>query len=129
MSLIECYHMANRVALRIKRDVDQALGRDSADNDKHRVLVTFHGCKNSQWAPMRFEIQASHGYYGSSSGYSNSSPELGTFLAIAIEEHHVALLDRAAALATEAAETARQLATDEAREVLSATAGEPEGRT
>lgn len=124
MSKIEKYKSKLSVARRINQDVVEALGEDSPRNDKHRILVNFLRCANEAWSPMLFSIHASHGYYGSSSGYSNTSDELGRYLARAISEQKVKLFRRAAELAGQDAECARIDAEEEARMVLEETATE-----
>lgn len=122
MTKIEKYNQAKFIANTIQRNVAQILGRDSPQNDKHRFTVTFTGLANSDWSPMQFQIRASHGYYGSSSGYSNSSDELGMYLARSMQRHAVAILEFASKLADDDAEVARKAAEDEAKAVLQSTA-------
>lgn len=97
------------------------LGRDTPSNDKHTFQVTFTGCARESWQPMNFRILTSYGYYGSSSGYSSSSDDMGRYLAAAIGKHAAMLLDEAVMMAYADAETARQTAEAEARAVLEAT--------
>jgi hypothetical protein len=118
MTKIEAYKSAKAVSDRISRDVSCALGRDDPRNDKHRVSVRFSHVMQETWSPMCFQIEASHGYYGSSSGTSDTSKELGEYLAKAIQAHAAMLMDHAAGLAAEDAEKARKAAESEAREVL-----------
>jgi hypothetical protein len=124
MSKIEEFKKAKGISERVKRAVECTLGRDDpARNDKHHVSVHFAGLNlSAPFQPMQFSIDCSYGYYGSSSGYAASSPELGAYLARAIEMHSTTLLDCAAGLAAKDAETARKAAEDEARNVLQETA-------
>jgi hypothetical protein len=121
MTKIEEYKAAKRIADSIARDVACTLGRDSPRNDKHHLYVKFSHLIGGDWSPMCFQIEAHYGYYGSSSGYSATSEELGKYLAKAIYDHRSTLLDHAAKLAAEDAEKARKAAEEEAREVLQAT--------
>ena len=118
MSKIEKYKEAKRIAKNIMRDVSQCLGTDNHNNDKARIYVKFCGLANEDWTPMKFTIHASHGYYGSSSAYSDASNELGEFLALAITEQSKSLFERAVQIAEEDAESARIAAIKEAEEVL-----------
>jgi len=122
MTKIEKYQQAKTTASNVARNVAQILGRDTTQNDKHQFTVTFTGLGQGDWSPMQFQIRASHGYYGSSSGYSNSSDYLGQYLAQAIQRHAVALLEFASKLADDDAEKARKDAEDEAKAVLQVTA-------
>ena len=122
MTKIEAFKQAKFIADKIKRAVDCILCRNSPQNDKGHMTVHFTGLAPGDWSPMQFQVHASHGYYGSSSGYSDTSDELGQYFAKAIEAHRVTLLDFAAKLAADDAEKARKAAEDEARAVLTETA-------
>lgn len=124
MSKIDEYKKAKGIYERVKRAVECTLGRDDpARNDKHSVSVNFAGLsQNMSFQPMQFSIHCSYGYYGSSSGYSATSQELGAYLARAIEAHKITLLDHAVGLAADEAERARRAAEDEAKAVLRETA-------
>jgi hypothetical protein len=122
MTKIEKFQQAKATAHHIRNDVAQILGRDSPQNDKHSFDVKFTGLASESWNPMLFQIHVSHGYYGSSSGYSNSSDHLGKYLAASIQRHASALLEFASKLADDDAEKARKEAEDEAKAVLQTTA-------
>ena len=122
MTKIEEFKQAKHVAEKIARDVAYTLGRDSPRNDKATFSVSYGGLAREQWTPMQFRIECAYGYYGSSSGYSATSDELGRYLAAAIQKHGPSLLDYAAKMAAEDAEKARKAAEDEARTVLTETA-------
>ena len=118
MTKIEEYKEAKAVALAVARATQLCLGRDGPRNDKHSFRCTFSQMISQQWSPMGFQIEASYGYYGSSSGYTVTSTELGRYLARAISLHAATLIDCACKLAADDAETARKAAEDEARSVL-----------
>jgi hypothetical protein len=122
LTKLEAYQIAKRIAEKIKLDGDRILKRDDTRNDKGHMSVSFTGLASGDWSDMQFRIHASYGYYGSSSGYSATSKELGGYFAKAIEAHAAMLLDHAAKLAAIDAGTARKAAEDEAREVLKETA-------
>lgn len=121
MTKIEQYIAAKATASRIEKSAAVSLGRDSPNNDKHEFSCSFIGLANESWQPMKFSVHCSYGYYGSSSGYSASSDDLGRYLARAIEQCAATLLDCAVAMAKADAETVRLAAESEAREVLAAT--------
>lgn len=118
MTKIETFTKSRAAALRIANNVSCALGKNSTNNDKHHISVKFCGMVNSNWSPMKFQIEARHGYYGSSSGYSDTGEDLGRFLAKAMNEYKEKIFVRAAELADEEAETYRLLAVEEANSVL-----------
>lgn len=121
MTKIEEFKRAKFVADRLRSAVDKILCRDTPQNDKGHMTVTFTGLSKADWSPMQFQIHASHGYYGSSSGYSDTSVELGQYFAKAIEQHRAVLLDYVVKLAATDAEAARKAAEDEAKAVLQET--------
>lgn len=122
MSKIDVYKEAKARAENISYNVERALGRDRSDNDKHRATCGFVKLVNDTWAPMLLSVDMSYGYYGSSSGYSATSENLGKYLAKAITKNLPALLDQAVAFAKADAEVARKAAEEEARSVLKETA-------
>ncbi len=122
MSKIEEFHQALNTASRIAEAVCRSLGRDRSDNDKHTARCQFRKIENDTWTPMLLAVDMSYGYYGSSSGYSATSKEMGEYLAKAINKHMATLLDDAAAMAKADAEKARKAAEDEAKAVLEQTA-------
>ena len=118
MTKIEEYNKAKSVAAQVASAVEHCLGRDGPRNDKHTFRCSFSHIINQQWTPMCFQIEASYGYYGSSSGYTVTSEELGRYLAKAINLHAATILDCATKLAADDAEKARKAAEDEAKAVL-----------
>lgn len=121
MTKIEAYKEAKRIAKSVKSSTNLCLGRDTPNNDKHTFRCYFTGMANESWQPMKLQIHCSYGYYGSSSGYSATSEELGGYLARAIKAHSGLLLDYAAHLAEADCEKLRLAAEAEAREVLGET--------
>lgn len=122
MSKIEEFNKAKAIAGKVADSVAKCLGRDSPDNDKHTARASFCKVTDAPFSPMMFSIDCSYGYYGSSSGYSATSSELGKYLAVAINSRIMELLDDAAALARADADRARVAAQEEARSVLEETA-------
>ena len=119
---IENYNHAKWVAQKVASAVNVALGRDGPSNDKHSARASFGKLSNAPFAPMGIWVDMAYGYYGSSSGYSATSDEMGRYLVKAINKHMTLLLDEAVAFAAEDAELARKEAEDEARSVLRETA-------
>lgn len=122
MSKIKEFQMARAAAEKVARHVNYALGRDSHDNDKHLARCHYTGLANQSFTPMGFLVELEYGYYGSSSGYSATSDDMGRYLAKAINANMTMLLDTAAKLAAADVEVARKAAEDEARAVLEVTA-------
>ena len=129
MTKIEEFKKAKGVSLSVATAVLHTLGRDSTRNDKHSFGCRFNGIENATWSPMTFSVECSYGYYGSSSGYSCTSVELGGYLAKAITAHAAILLDAAAKYAAEDAEKCRKAAEKEAHEVLQAIPAAEQGHT
>lgn len=128
MTKIETFQKAKQVAADIVRARDHAFAVNQPQNDKASVRFSFTKMVPTDWSPMAFECHASYGWYDSSSGYSVTSPELGQYLARAMQAHARTLFDYAVKLAEADAEAARKAAADEARAVLGETqveAGEP----
>jgi hypothetical protein len=118
MSRIAEYQRLRAVAKRLREDVTKALGKDNPSNDKHRATMRFVQVTQHQFSPLEFHFDMSCGYYGDSSCRSLTSKEIGAYLATAINERAIELLDRAVALADRDAEKARKAAEEEARSVL-----------
>lgn len=122
MSKIEAFKIATNLAGRIAGDVSRSLGRDSPSNDKHTAVCRFAGISNNSFSPILLSVDLSYGYYGSSSGYSATSEELGRYLAAAITKRMSSLLDECVDAAKVDAEKARKDAEAEAQAVLAETA-------
>lgn len=120
MSKIEEYQKAKQIAKSVQNSVVKCLGKDSPTNDKHEVRCQFSALGNMDWSPMLFRIYASHGYFGCSSCYSDTSEALGKYLAKAINKNLCMLLLQSVEFAKEDMLHAREAAEDEAREVLEA---------
>jgi hypothetical protein len=118
MSKIEEFNKAKNVADRVADSVAKCLGLDRTDNDKHIARAIFCKITSDPFSPMMLLIDCSYGYYGSSSGYSATSPELGKYLVAAINSRIKELLDDAAGLARADAHRARIAAQEEAKYVL-----------
>lgn len=118
MAKIDDFNKAKNVADRIAGQVAKCLGRDSSDNDKRTARASFCKLADAPFSPMMFMVDCSYGYYGSSSGYSATSADLGKFLAAAINNRMTELLDEAVILARADAEKARVAAQEEAKSIL-----------
>ena len=122
MSSIEFYKQKQMVADRLKKARDLSFGLDDTRNDKAQFSIGYDGLEG-EWQEMKFTIHASHGYYGSSSAYSDTSKELGEYLAEAFNEPDVLrkICDRAVELAQISANKAKAFAKEEAEKVLQET--------
>lgn len=120
MSKIEVYKQRLSIYQKLERDVYLALGRDGPNNDKHYARASYAGLAGASFSPINIMIDLHHGYYGNSSAYSNTSEELGRYLARAITRNMSNLLDEAVALAKADADEACRSAVKEAQEVLDA---------
>lgn len=118
MSRIEDYHRANQTATYLREVYLKSTGQDSPQNDKHRIECKFLELAKTDWHPALLSFHASHGYYGSSSCYSDMSESVGRYVAQAITEMGATIMRRAAELADKDAERTRKTAEDEARAVL-----------
>lgn len=128
MSKIEIYKEKTAIAKRIKSHYLNAAGlkivdgketRDS-NNDKHRIMFHFDGLLEN-WGEIKLRLHLSHGYYGSSSGYSDTCKDTGKYVAIVLNGMGQMILERAVELAKADAEQARLDAEQEARMVLQQT--------
>ncbi|MGI9485443.1 MAG: hypothetical protein ACR2RF_06085 [Geminicoccaceae bacterium] len=122
MAKIEGFQAAKATADKIRRARDYVFGLDRTDNDKHRFSASFSKLSNSSFAPIVLLVDAHHGYYGNSSAYSDTSQELGRYVAAAFNQHRRLIADTAVELAEADAEKARLAAEEEARAVLGETA-------
>ena len=111
-------HRIPHPASRIAKAVHLALGRDGSDNDKHYASAQYMGLANDSFNPIILHVNLHHGYYGNSSAYSDTSEELGHYLACAINANMAKLLDEAVKLAAHDAEQAHLNAVDEAQSIL-----------
>ena len=121
---IDAYRRVAAIRDKIRKAVSCILGRDDPRNDKHTFRCSFSRLANQDWSPIIIEIYCSHGYYGSSSGYSDTSEELGKYMAKAINTSSVALLNLCVDYAEKDAQAAKDAAKKEAEDVLKETSGE-----
>ena len=124
MSKIETYNKQKAIASSMRNAMNLSLGkhadgRPNQNNDKHTASCRFVRISDDQFSPILLRVELSHGYYGSSSGYSNTSKEMGMYLAKAIDRYMPMLLEEACSLADKDAEAARIAAISEARSILS----------
>lgn len=75
MTKIEKFNARKAIAARVAEAVHLSLGRDGPRNDKAYFSAKFAKLLNCQWTPMQINVEMSHGYYGSSSGYSDTSDD------------------------------------------------------
>lgn len=121
MSKIEAFKNAMVVSGRIASDIQKALGRDSKSNDKHAASCRFAERSSGAWSDIVLSLHLSYGYYGSSSGYSATSDELGRYFAKAVNARMSELLDECVKMAMADVEKLRKEAESEALAVLKET--------
>ena len=92
-----------------------------SDNDKHRIYCKFVKLNEIYWNEIELHLHLSHGYYGSSSGYSDTSKEMGEYVARVITSIGQMILQKAVQLAEADTEKARKDAEEEAKMVLQQT--------
>jgi hypothetical protein len=95
MSKIEKYREQDRIATKITVDLNKAqgltaIGKKDPNNDKHGIGFYKHQIWDSD-IPVWFH--ATYGYYGSSDGYSASSPELQPYLIKALNHYKNDIVD------------------------------------
>ena len=103
---------------RLESQVTKVLGDDDRSNDKHNIRASFLRLDSGNWNDMIIGVHASHGYYGSSSGYSDTSDILGKYLCMAINKDIRNLVLNAVAIAKDDLEKERLTAIEEAQSVL-----------
>ncbi len=120
MSKIEEFKRAKFTADRVKKEMLSAMGRDSPDNDKHRLTAKFLSADG--WGASFF-IEASYGYFGNSSGYKAlGDKDVAEVFADAIAANLTRIAETAIQIASRRCEESRKAAEEEAREVLKETA-------
>lgn len=113
-----------------------ALGRDKSDNDKGRIELSagvnrygIPALTQDMWTPAVLYLSASHGYYGSSSGYNDMTESVAMYMLKALQEHLPKAAEDAIALALNDLAIAKKEAAEEAALVLAemTTGGLPNG--
>lgn len=123
MSKIDNFNRSAEIYNRVKNNLLNATGRYSNGehdvcNDKAMLTVYYHETHSSNWNEARLFLHASHGYYGSSSGYSDMDKDTAKYFVKALNKHMREIADEAIELAKADMEKARQEAKSEAELVL-----------
>ncbi len=126
MSKIEIYKKQREIAQRIKYNYLNACGlmvRDgieirNSNNDKATIYYKFGGLCDGNWSEIKLYLHLSHGFHGSSSGYSDTCEDTGKYVAQVLNSMGQTILQKAVELAEADVEKARQEAEYEARLVL-----------
>jgi hypothetical protein len=105
------YHLFNATAR--KKD-----GTTDSNNDKASLYIRYSEKHTPDWQDAILTLHASHGYYGSSSGYSDMDKYIATYMVKALNKHLRQIADEAIELARLDMEKARREAEEEAKEVL-----------
>jgi len=132
MSKYDVFLHKQDVVRKVKMDVKLSLGqrmdgiRDSS-NDKASFSFSFNGLANAPFAPIKLWLDMTHGYYGSSSAYSNTSEEVGAYVARACNALSNDIARKTLELAQQDLDKAQDEARDEALSVLGVVKGEGKG--
>ena len=129
MSKIEIYNQSRQISQRVKQHYLDASGLKIVDgniirnenNDKHHIYCVFRELSKADWNDIILDLRLSHGYYGSSSGYSDTCEDTGKYVAQAITIMGTLILKQASQLAENDTEKARLEAENEAKMVLQET--------
>jgi hypothetical protein len=123
MSKIDKFNSAKNTYKRVKENLFDAMARDKDDkhdshNDKACLYLRYCEKHTDNWNDAILFLHASHGYYGSSSGYSDMNKEVAEYMVKALNSHIKEIAYEAIELAKKDMEQARKEAEDEAKEVL-----------
>ena len=99
-------------------------GTRNSSNDKASFSFSFNGLANAPFAPIKLWLDMTHGYYGSSSAYSNTSEEVGAYVARACNALSNDIARKTIELAQQDLDRAQEEARDEALSVLGTVTGE-----
>ena len=103
----------------IRRAIGQhSDGTRDSQNDKARFSFSFNGLANAPFAPAKIWLDMLHGYYGSSSGYSDTSEETAQYVVSACNALAKEIALKAMDLAQQDLANAQADAQDEALVVL-----------
>jgi hypothetical protein len=123
MSKIDDFNKAVRVFNRVRDNIYLSTGRDrkgrsDLNNDKAILRIYYHETHSSDWNEAKLLLHASHGFYGSSSGYSDMDIDTAKYMVKALNNHIENIAEEAIKLAEIDMEKARQEAISEANRVL-----------
>ena len=123
MSKIDKFNNAKATYGNVKRNIYRATGKDDdgnidSNNDKACLYVRYNDRHAGNWNDAILCLHASHGFYGSSSGYSSMDKPTAEYMVMALNKHIKAIAEDAIKFAEADMEKARKSAEDEARLVL-----------
>ena len=124
MSALDNFDKARNIYNSVKENLNQAMGLtargdcNDSNNDKSSLFLHYTGKHCSQWNDANVTIHASHGYYGSSSGYSDMTESVARYLTQALNNYIKAAAKDAIELAKKDMEQAAEHAKHEAESVL-----------
>ena len=101
-------------------------GTKDSQNDKATFCFSFNGLANAPFSPAKIWLDMSHGYYGSSSGYSDTSEETAQYVVRACNALAKEIALKAMDLAQQDLAQAQAEAQSEALVVLGAVSKERE---
>jgi len=97
---------------------NNAQGEYDRQNDKATFTFSFDRLLDASWTPARIHLEMAHGYYGSSSGYNDMSPEAAKYVVQACNALSGQIAKKAIELAQKDLAAAQQEAQAEAKQVL-----------
>lgn len=97
---------------------NNAQGEYDRQNDKATFQFSFDRLLNDSWTPARIHLEMAHGYYGSSSGYNDMSPEVAKYVVQACNVLSGQIARKAIELAQKDLAAAQQEAQAEAKQVI-----------
>lgn len=123
MSKIDEFNKARETYNRVKNNLFNATRRDREGNieernDKAVLEIRYYGKHTQDWNDACLILHASHGYYGSSSGYSDMDNSTAKYMVKALNNHLREIADEAIEMAKADMESARKAAENEAKLVL-----------
>ena len=123
MSKIDEFNKARETYNRVKNNLFNATRRDREGNreernDKAVLEISYCNKHASDWNDACLILHASHGYYGSSSGYSDMDNSTAKYMVKALNNHLREIADEAIEMAKADMESARKAAENEAKFVL-----------
>ena len=123
MSKIDEFYKARETYNRVKTNLFNATRRDSKGNrdehnDKAVLAIRYYDKHTPDWNDACLILHASHGYYGSSSGYSDMDNSTAKYMVKALNNHLREIADEAIEMAKEDMESTRKAAENEAKLVL-----------
>lgn len=126
MSKYDEYLKCRDMVARVKASIRRSCGYDSSGkrdftNDKATCRFYYKGLANDTFSPAKIWLEMVHGYYGSSSAYSDMDDNVAHYMTKACNAVSSIIAEKALELAQKDLDVAQQAAQQEAQSVLIAT--------